>query len=114
MQRFSSHCAGKFLRGTVLCLTEFLVPKIFIVKRGEWEGTSRFFMKQICPTLPKSFVEEPFCVLLENISQGKKFMHKRGRKYQIFTLFFCPTVPKRFVEEPFSVSLILILEKLFG
>ena len=43
---------------------------------------------------------------------GEKFVHKRGRKYQLSPLnVFCPTVPKQFVEEPFSVSLISVIEK---
>ena len=46
---------------------------------------------------------------------GKKFMHNRGRKYQILPLnVFCPTVAKHFVEEPFSVPLNSVIEKLYA
>ena len=62
MKSFPTHSGEKHPRGILLCLTKFVVPKSFIVKRGGKEGASQFSMKKFCPTEPKTFVEEPFCV----------------------------------------------------
>ena len=83
------------------------MTKNFLVKRV----LSKFFVGVFSRKVLKIFVEEPFCALFQIVSDKEKFMHKRGRKNQIFPLvIFFHTVPKQFVEEPFSVSLILSIE----
>ena len=57
-------------------------------------------------TVPKHFVEEPFCAVFQKISGSEKWIRARG-KYQDFpSKSFCLTVPKKLVGEPFSVSFI--------
>ena len=46
---------------------------------------------------------------------AKKFMEKRGEKYQDFpSKNFCLTVPRNFVREPFRVSLFWGIENFFA
>ena len=74
-----------------------------------------FLSRKSCVTVPKSFVEEYSVICFRMFPKGKKFVHKRARKKQIFPLnVFSPTVPKMFVEEPFSVSLISVIKKLYA
>ena len=50
-----------------------------------------------------------------NFPVAKKFMEKRGGKYQDFpSKNFCLTVPGYFVREPFRVSLIWGIENFFA
>ena len=60
VEKFLSHSAEKFRRGTLLCFRKFLVPKNVRDKRGG--GYHDFLSKLFCLTVPKNFVEEPFCV----------------------------------------------------
>ena len=57
-----SHSAEKIPRGTLLLLTKFQVPKNIIDSSGGRETSSLFSIKSFCPSVPKTFVEEPFCV----------------------------------------------------
>ena len=57
-----SHFVEKLPRGTLLILKKIHVPKNINDKSGGREGTSFFSIKSFCPTVPKTFVEEPFCV----------------------------------------------------
>ena len=58
VEKFLSHSAEKFRRGTLLCFRKFLVPKNFRDKRGG--GYHDFLSKFFCLTVPKNFVGEPF------------------------------------------------------
>ena len=61
-EKFSSHSAEKFRRGTLLCFRKFQVEKKFMDKReGE---VSRFPSKVVCLTVPKNAVGEPFSLSL--------------------------------------------------
>ena len=64
---------------------------------------SRFRSKNFRLTVPKSFVSEPFCAVLQEFPVAKKFMDKReAEEYQDFpSKTFCLTVPKNFVVQPF-------------
>ena len=103
MKIFSTHSAEKIRRGTLLCLTKFLVPKTFIDKRGGREGASQFSIKSFCPTVPENFVEEPFCV--RYFLASKNFKDKKGGGYNDFSSkVFCLTVPNHSVVKTFCVS----------
>ena len=53
-------------------------------------------------SVPKNFVDEPFCVS-ENFWYRKMFrIRERGEAYRLFVKI-CLTVPKNFAGEPFSV-----------
>ena len=63
------------------------------------KGYHDFPLKNFCLTVPKNFVEEPFCV---SESFGyRKTLCLRGFCHDFLSNFFCLTVPKNFVEEPF-------------
>ena len=67
------------------------------------KGYNIFHLKNFCLTVPKNFVQEPFCVS-ENFWY-RKMLGKRGGGYHDFpSKLFCLTVLKNFVEEPFLVS----------
>ena len=73
-----SHSTGKLRRGTLLCFTNFLVLKKFMDKRGGGRGGGggkeydNILSKIFCPTVPKNFVEEPFCAVFQKISGTEK------------------------------------------
>ena len=75
-----------------------------------------FPSKPFCLTVPKHFVEEPFCAVLENFSGGEKVYGKeRGGAYRNFpSKIFCLKVPKHFVGETLSLSLVSGIEKFFA
>ena len=60
VERFLSHSAEKFRRGTLLWFRKILVSKNVGDKRVG--GYHNFPSKLFCLTVPKHFVEEPFCV----------------------------------------------------
>ena len=63
LEIFVSHGTKKTRRGTLLCFTKSLLTKI--LRTGEWGGEGeplRPSVKCFCLTVPKSIVEEPFCV----------------------------------------------------
>ena len=62
-----------------------------------------FPLKIFFLTVPKNFVEEPFCVS-EKFWYGKKIMDEMGGVTRFSGEKNCLTVPKKFVEEPFCVS----------
>ena len=64
-----------------------------------------FPLKNLPLTVPKVFVEEPFCVS-KNFCYRKMLGIKGGSEYHDFLSKFFVSVPKNFVGEPFSVSLI--------
>ena len=57
---FLSHSAEIFRRGTLLCFRSFGYRKILCL-RGEYHD---FLPKEICLTVPKNFVKEPFSMSL--------------------------------------------------
>ena len=66
-----------------------------------------------CLTVPKNFVEEPFCAVFHKTSGSKKFMDKKGECQNFPLKFSCPKVQKNSVREPFSLSLNSSIEKFF-
>ena len=74
LEKFSSHSAEKFRRGTLLCFRKFLLSKNVRDKRGgEYQD---FPSETICLTVSKVFVREPFSVSL--ISGIEKFYAYEG------------------------------------
>ena len=72
---FLSHSAEKFRRGNRFCLSIFSsIEKIY-----DSEGyVTTFRRKFFCLTLPKHFVEEPFCDCFRKFLVAKKIMNKNG------------------------------------
>ena len=82
------------------------------------KGYNDFPLKNFRLTVPKNFVEEPFCVS-ENFWYRKNLWIRGGRgggkeHHDFLSKIFCLTVPKNFVGEPFSVSLISGIEKFYA
>ena len=50
------------------------------------------FRRFFCLTVPKKLVEEPFCVVFQNVSGSEKLKEKGGKKYLNFlsTFLFSP------------------------
>ena len=98
---FVSQQTEMFRRGPILCFRIFLVPLVFIDKKGR-ENHHDFLSKLFCLTVPKLLIEEPFCGS-ETLRYGKFSSIKGG--YQDFRpKIFCLTVPEHFLGERFSVS----------
>ena len=55
----------------MLCSRKVLVAKNFMEKKGEGEYR-KFPSKNFCLTVPKLFVEEPFCAVFQKISGSEK------------------------------------------
>ena len=88
-------------RGTLLCFTEFLVPKKFEEKRG---GEYQDFPSIIfCLTMPKNFAGEPLFVS-QNFWYRKNFWRRGGWCQDFPSETFCLIVTKNFLQEPFFVS----------
>ena len=99
-QKFLSHSAKKFRRGTLLCFRKFLVSKNVRDKRGGryHDLPSKVFRL----TVPNHLVEELFCV---SESFGyRKILCLRGEYHDFRKKICCLTLPKNFVAEPFCVS----------
>ena len=86
-------------RGTLLCLTPFLVLKIFIDKKACTGGREYhdFLSETSCTSVPRKFVEEPFCVWQS--FWYRKILRLRGggrrKSFAIFCQkFSCQTVEK--------------------
>ena len=45
-----------------------IIEKVFCMRRGYHDFVSKIF----CPTVPKNFVEEPFCAVFQKISGSQK------------------------------------------
>ena len=75
------------------------------------------FRGSFCLTVPKNFVDEPFCVS-ENLWYRKMLGIRGGRGREgvsRFSIdFFCLTVPKLFMGAPFSASLISGIENFYA
>ena len=83
VEKFSSHIAEKFRRGTRLCLRKFRVSKNFMPKRG----ISRFSIKNIVVSqYRKYFVGEPFFVS-EKFWYRKNLWIRGGRGGGSITIF---------------------------
>ena len=112
------HCSETFRRGTilysVLCFRKFPLAKTLWIETGGGECQD-FPSKNFVLTVPKHFVEEPFCAVFQKISGSKKVYGQEMGEYQDFpSKIVCLTVPKNFVGEPFRVSLISGIEKLYA
>ena len=105
VEKFLSHSAEKFRRGTLLCFRKFLAPKNVRDKRGG--GYHDFPSKLFCLQVPKNFAGEPFSVSL--ISGIEKFYASEGC-VTIFRRKFFVSVPKNFVGEPFCA----VFQKISG
>ena len=53
----------------MLCFRNFLVPKKFMDKQGEYQD---FPSKTFCLTVPNNFVGEPFCPVFQKISGSEE------------------------------------------
>ena len=51
------------------CFRKNPAAKMFMDKKGGYQG---FPSEIFCPTLPKTFVEEPFCAVFQKISGSQK------------------------------------------
>ena len=73
---FVSQCR-KISQGnpSVLCFRKFPGAKKFMDKKGEYQD---FPSKIFCLTVPKHFVEEPFCAVFQKISVSQKVYALRG------------------------------------
>ena len=70
---FLTHSTEKFRRGTFLCFTKFLVSNKIMDRRGEGGMEHhKLLSKYFCLTVPKHFVEEPFCAVFQKISASEK------------------------------------------
>ena len=92
---FVSHSTEKIPRGTLVSQKGYGVEFFLII------GVPRF-CRFFCLTLPKIFVEEPFCV-------SECFGHRntlclRGEHHDFVSKNCWFTVPKKFVDEPFCLS----------
>ena len=108
VQKFLSHSAEKFHRGTLLCFRKFLVPKNVRDKREG--GIHVFPSKLFCLTVPKVSVGECFTVAIISGSR-KVYGQEGGVEYEGFpskNLYL--TVPKNFVGEPFCA----VFQKISG
>ena len=88
----------------ILVLQEFLQtsmrPLICVLYA---KGYHDFTLKTSCLTVPKNFLEEPFCFRKYLVS--KNVRDERGCGYHDFpSKLFCLTLPKNFVGETFSIS----------
>ena len=71
-EKFLPHGSGKPRRRTLLCFRNFLVSNSFLDKRGGWREYHDFPSEFFCRRVPKIFVVEPFCAVLQNFSGGDK------------------------------------------
>ena len=108
VENFLSDSAGTFRRGTIYCVIIFGYRKILCFRGLRHDFSSKVF----CPTLPKIFVEEPFCAVFQNFSGNKKFMDKRWEYRDFLPESFCFSAEKR-RKHPFSLSLISGIEKVW-
>ena len=88
--------------------------KVYGHKGGKGDYTN-FLSKLFCFTVPKNFVEEPVCAVLQKFSGGEKVYGKGGGgDYRNFpSKIFCLKVPKYFVGETFSLSSVSGIEKFY-
>ena len=97
---FLFHSAKKTRAETVRCFRKYLVLQMFFDKRRG--GCITTFLPKSCLTVPKKFVDEPFCVS-EKIRYRKILRIVMGLHYYLL-IFFCSRVPKLFVPKHFGVS----------
>ena len=113
VEKFLSHSAEKFPRGNRFCLSIFSSIERIYASEGYVTIFRRTFF---CLTLPKHFIEEPFCGCFRNFLVAKQFMDKKWEgKYRNFpSKMFCLEKPKNFVGEPFSLSIFSGIEKYYS
>ena len=67
VESFLSHSAEKIRRGTLYCVTNAGIETFYAS-----EGYVTIFCRFFCLTVPKNFVEEPFCAVFQKISGSEK------------------------------------------
>ena len=108
VEKFLSHSAEKYRRGTLYCVINFGYRKSLCFRGLCHDFPSKIF----CLTLPKHFVEETFSAVLQKFPVAKKFLDNGGGEYQDFpSKIFCLTVPEISVGESFTVALLSGTEK---
>ena len=113
LEKFLSHSAEKFRRGTLLCFRKFLLSKSFIDKGGV--GGSVTFLHRKLLSLSTEELRRGTLLGFTKFLVSKKFIDNSGwggegvSRFSVKSLFI--TVPKIFVGEPCSVSLICGIEK---
>ena len=81
IENLLSHSTEKLRRGTLLCFTKFLISKKIMDKRGGGGREYHDFLSKIfCLTVPKNFVEEPVCAVLQKISSSEKVYGIEGEE----------------------------------
>ena len=99
-----SHSTENLRRETLLCFTKFLVSKKFMDQEGGG-GVVEYYdfpSKLFCLTVPKYFLEEPFCV--SERFRYRKILWIRGEYQDFLPKICCFTVPRNFVGESICVS----------
>ena len=112
-KKFLSHSTGTFRRGTLKSFNSSRYRKYLCFRRFYHD----FRLKTFRPTLPKPFVEEPFCALIQKLSGSKKVYGKEGWRgeYRNFaSKNLCLKLPKHFVGEPFRLSLVSGVENIYA
>ena len=96
VEKFLSHNAEIFCRGTLLCCVseKFRQRKFLWIRRG----VSRFSVERFLSNNAEKIVGEPFIV--SPIRVSKKLMFRRVMS-RFFVEIFCLAVPKIFAGEPF-------------
>ena len=115
------HKAAKIVGEPLCVFTKFLVPKMFMDKRGEEEeGSIAIFCRKFYASVLNNIVEKsfPFFYRFRKIPVAKNFWIRGGGggggDYHDFpSKVFCLTVPKKSVGEPFSLSLNSGIEKIW-
>ena len=88
----------------ILVFKEFLQTSIrSLISVLYAKGYHDFPLENFCLTVPKNFVEEPFCVS-ENFWYRKMLGIREGAGITIFCQNSFVSLPKNFVEQPFCVS----------
>ena len=105
---FLSQNAENFRRGILQSVINFGYRKNLCVRVLCHDFPSNFF----CLTVPKHFVEEPFCAVFQNLSGSEKFTDKKGggglSKFSVGNFLSHST--ETLVEEPFSA----VFQKIAG
>ena len=74
VEKFLTQIAETFRRGTLNSFISFGYRKCLCFRGFCHDFPSKYF----CLTVPKHFVEEPFCAVFQNYSGSEKFYGKKG------------------------------------
>ena len=80
-----SRSTKKLCSGTLLCcvLGKIPVANKIVDEKGEYQ---KFQSKKFCLTVPKHFVEKPFCSVFQKNLLAKKFWEKRAGEVSRFSV----------------------------